>query len=297
MPRRRGRPWVAIAISAAIHSLLLLVTINPWLPPLKRPDRPSLIPMPRASEGPVAVGMVYLAPAEGVGSGGTPGVEQAVPALPPTAAQAPPAIEAVPEIRPRVIARDTGLFTPIRPPAAVEPGAAGRGGMQPIRPALGEGTLWVRPLPLPPRQLAEALSGRTHIELIDSAVSAIVQAYLDSVAASPTRPGAPLPSWTREIQGQTFGIDSRYIYLGPLRIPAAILALLPIQGGGNIDLVEGRRLAAIRADLEYATRRAETMDDFRRAIREVRERREQEREFERNRRAQPPALPDTSRHR
>lgn len=296
MPRRRVRPWMAIAISVAIHSLLLLVTINPWLPPLKRPDRPSLIPLPQPSEGPVAVDMVFLAPADGLGSGGAAGVEQAVPSLPPTGAETPPPIQMAPEIQPRVIARDTGLFTPIRPPAA-EPGAAARGGIQPIRPALGEGTLWVRPLPLPPRQLAEALSGRTHIELLDSAVSAIVQAYIDSVVSSPTRPGAPLPSWTREIQGQTFGIDSRYIYLGPLRIPAAILALLPIQGGGNVDLVEGRRLAAIRADLEYATRRAETMEDFRRAIREVRERREQEREFERNRRAQPPAPPDTSRNR
>ncbi|MFN2317882.1 MAG: hypothetical protein ABR602_14530 [Gemmatimonadales bacterium] len=295
LPRRRARPWVAIAISVAIHSLLLLVTINPWLPPRRPSNRPPLLPMPRTSDGPLAVDMVFLVPAEGQGSGDQPGVERMVPEVVGPAPEPTP-LQPVPDPRPVVISRDTGAFTPIRPPE--QPGVAPRGGIQRIGPALGEGTLWVRPLPLPPRELAEVLTQRSHIELVDSAVSAIVQAYLDSVMTSPSRPGAPAPSWTTDIQGQTFGIDSKYIYLGPLRIPAALLALLPIQGGGNMDLQEGRQLAAIRADLQYAARRAETMDDFRKAIREIRERRDQEREFERNRRSAPPPIPpDTSRSR
>lgn len=295
LPRRRARPWVAIAISVAIHSLLLLVTINPWLPPRRPSTRPPLLPMPRTSDGPVAVDMVFLVPAEGQGSGGQPGVERVRPELVGPAPEATP-LQPIPVPRPVVVTRDTGTFMPIRPADPV--GVAPRGGIQRIGPALGEGTLWVRPLPLPPRELAEVLTQRSHIELVDSAVSAIVQAYLDSVMTSPSRPGAPAPSWTTDIQGQTFGIDSKYIYLGPLRIPAALLALLPISGGGNMDLQEGRRLAAIRADLQYAARRAETMDDFRKAIREIRERRDQEREFERNRRSAPPPIPpDTSRSR
>lgn len=238
--------------------------------------------------------MVFLVPAEGQGSGERSGVERQTP--PPAGTRpVPPPLEPVPEVRPQVVVQDTGALTPVRPPVVAGPPT---GGVRQIRPALGQGTLWVRPLPLPPRELAQALTQRTHTELVDSAVSAIVQSYIDSVMASPTRPGAPAPSWTTEIQGQTFGIDSKFIYLGPLRIPAAILALLPITGGGNADLVEGRRMAAIRADLEYASRRAQTMDDFRKAIREIRERREQEREFERNRRSAPPPIPpDTSRTR
>ncbi|HUG28288.1 MAG TPA: hypothetical protein VMK53_08335 [Gemmatimonadales bacterium] len=295
LPRRRARPWVAIAISVAIHGLLLFVTINPWLPPLRRTDRPPLLPMPPATDGPVAVEMVFLVPAEGQGSGDLPGVERVQPEVTGPRPEPTP-LQPAPEARPVVVSRDTGAFTPIRPPDA--PSTSPRGGIRRIGPALGEGTLWVRPLPLPPRELAEALTQRSHIELVDSAVSAIVQAYLDSVMTSPSRPGAPAPSWTTDIQGQTFGIDSKYIYLGPLKIPAALLALLPIQGGGNMDLQEGRRLAAIRADLQYAARRAETMDDFRKAIREIRERRDQEREFERNRRSAPPPIPpDTSRSR
>ena len=43
---------------------------------------------------------------------------------------------------------------------------------------------WVRPLPLPPRDLARRL-GPTHAELVDSAVQAIVQQYLDSMAREP----------------------------------------------------------------------------------------------------------------
>lgn len=286
---------MAIAISVAIHGLLLFVTINPWLPPLRPSDRRPLLPMPPATDGPVAVDMVFLVPAEGQGSGDLPGVERVQPEVAGPAPEPMP-LQPAPDPRPVIIARDTGAFTPIRPPDA--PSASPRGGIRRIGPALGEGTLWVRPLPLPPRELAAVLTQRSHIELVDSAVSAIVQAYLDSVMTSPSRPGAPAPSWTTDIQGQTFGIDSKYIYLGPLRIPAALLALLPIQGGGNMDLQEGRRLAAIRADLQYAARRAETMDDFRKAIREIRERRDQEREFERNRRSAPPPIPpDTARSR
>lgn len=294
LPRRRIRPWVAVVLSIAVHSLLLFVTIAPWYPPERQTARVPVLPSPTATEGPLAVEMIYLTPTEGRGAGEQPGVELI---RPETAGQTPrpTPLLPIPEFRPTVVARDTGAMTPARPPV-LPPGADLPAGIRRIGPALGEGTLWVRPLPLPPRELAEALTGRSHIELVDSAVSAIVQAYLDSVLTSPTRPGAPPPSWTTEIQGQTFGIDSRYIYLGPLRIPAALLALLPIQVGGNMDLVEGRRLAAIRADLEYAARRAETMDDFRKAIREIRERREREREFERNRRSTPPAAPpDTSR--
>lgn len=295
LPRRRARPWVAIAVSVAIHSLLLLVTITPHLPPPRPTDRPPVLPMQRTTDGPVAVEMIFLAPAEGQGTGDRPGVELVRPEVTGPAPERAP-LQPVPETRPLVVSRDTGMFVPIRPPDPT--GVGPRGGIQRIGPALGQGTLWVRPLPLPPRELAEVLTQRSHIELVDSAVSAIVQAYLDSVMTSPSRPGAPPPSWTTDIQGQTFGIDSKYIYLGPLRIPAALLALLPIQGGGNMDLQEGRRLAAIRADLQYAARRAETMDDFRKAIREIRERRDQEREFERNRRSAPPPIPpDTSRSR
>lgn len=282
-----------VAINIAIHSLLLLVTIRPWLPPARRLIDPDVFLAALPSEGPQAVEMIYLTPAEGQGQGNQQGVTLTRPpdfGVVPQVVTRPPQ----PELTPPQLAVDTGRMVPVQVVPTPGPPGAGAGPGR-LGPARGEGTLWVQPLPLPPRELAQRLS-RSHIELVDSAVSAIVQAYIDSVVTAPSRSGA-LPSWTTDIEGQTFGIDSKYIYLGPLKIPSAILALLPIPGGGNADLVEGRRLAAIRADLMYAVQRAENMDDFKKAIQEIRERREKEREFERNQRQRPPVVPDTGRAR
>jgi hypothetical protein len=156
-----------------------------------------------------------------------------------------------------------------------------------IGPGLADGRLWVRPLPLPPRELAQRLS-RNRVELLDSAVSAIVQAYLDSIANDPATKNAKLPEWTTEIAGKKFGLDSKNIYIAGLKIPAAVLALLPISGG-NIDQNRAyNRLMDLRADLLYAAQRAQTMEEFKQIIREIRERKEREREFEKNQRTAPP---------
>ena len=47
--------------------------------------------------------------------------------------------------------------------------------------------------------------------------------------------------------GQKYGLDSQYIYLGKFKIPSAILAALPLNRGG----VEGSRIIEARnADLD-----------------------------------------------
>jgi hypothetical protein len=140
---------------------------------------------------------------------------------------------------------------------------------------------------LPPRELAERLS-QSRAELVDSAVSVIVQAYLDSIASDPVSKNVGLPSWTTEVAGRKFGLDSKNIYIAGLKIPAAVLALLPI-GGGNIDQNRAyNRLMDLRGDLLYAARRAETLEEFKEVIREIRLRKEREREFEKNQRTAPP---------
>ena len=157
-----------------------------------------------------------------------------------------------------------------------------------IGPGLAEGRLWVRPLPLPPQELAERLSGRKHAELVDSAVDAIVQAYLDSIAADPMSRKAGLPSWTTNVAGTKFGLDSSNIYIAGLKIPAAVLALLPIPGG-NIDQSRAyNHLMAMRADLQYAAQRSQNLQEFKDMIRDMRLRKEREEEFKRNQRTAPP---------
>jgi hypothetical protein len=174
---------------------------------------------------------------------------------------------------------DTGAA----PAAPRRPAVIGR-----IGPDLAEGRLWVRPLPLPPKELAERLSGKDHADLVDSAVTAIEQGYLYSNAADPSARQAGLPSWTTNVAGSKFGLVSSNIYFAGLKIPAAVLALLPIPAG-NIDQNRAyNHLMAMRADLQYAAQRSQNLQEFKDMIRDMRLRKEREEEFQRNQRTAPP---------
>lgn len=200
--------------------------------------------------------------------------------------------------QPRTAAPESPRSTP-RPP---EPAPALRGGpvappdsglattrrrrTQRIGPEYGDGVGWVRPVPVSPQDLARHLE-RSHVEQIDSAVTAIMQAFLDSLA---NEPGAArkMPDWTTTLAGSKFGLDSRYIYVAGLKIPAAVLALLPLPGGNVSQDRALDHVIDMRADIEQAARRARNMDDFKQAIREIRDRKQRERDFERAQREPPP---------
>jgi hypothetical protein len=151
-----------------------------------------------------------------------------------------------------------------------------------IAPQYARGRLWVRPLPLPPRELAQRLTG-SRKALADSAVNRAVQAYLDSVAADPNAPKA-MPSWTTQLAGKTFGVDSKYLYIAGLKIPAAVLALLPIvPAGANYDRDQAwRQMMDLRADIQQAAMRSANKEEFKKAIKEIRERKARAEEFQRN---------------
>ncbi len=272
LPPTRRWPRLAIAASLAVHSLMLFAWIEGRPPVL--PHRPSeLIILAPPAEGPAAVPMPYRLPrAEGRAGTGIVGERPSRPAVLPR----PQSVAVLPEPRPPRPAPDTGS----PPPPRVRP-AIGR-----IGAGLADGRLWVRPLPLPPKELAQRLS-KTHVELVDSAVTAIVQGYLDSIAADPTGRAQALPSWTREIAGKKFGIDSRNIYIAGLKIPAAVLALLPIPAGNMDQNRAYNHLMDLRSDLQYAAQRAENLAEFKAMIREMRLRKEREREFEQNQRTAP----------
>jgi hypothetical protein len=273
MPPRRRWPWIAIAASVAVHSLLLFGWVGGRLPVL--PRRPSeLIVLAPPAKGEAAVPMPYHAPrTEGTAGPGIAGERPSRLVLHPR----PQTVTVLPEPKPSPSPADTG-GAPTPPPRQAV-GLIGRG--------LADGRLWVRPLPLPPKELASRLS-RSHTDLVDSAVTAIVQAYLDSIASDPSARAQTLPSWTKEIAGKKFGIDSKNIYIAGLKIPAAVLALLPIPAG-NIDQNRAyNHLMDLRADLQYAAQRSENLDEFKAMIRDMRLRKEREREFERNQRTAPP---------
>jgi hypothetical protein len=281
LPSRRPWPWIAIVASLILHSFLLFGWVGGRLP--KVPHRPSqLIVLAPPSEGTDEVPMRYQLPeAVAPRSGrqladsrrGTPGRRPVRPAL----RNPPEAVAVLPEKQPDHVMADTGSAPKVQPQTQF-----GR-----IGPGLAQGRLWVRPLPLPAQELAQRLT-KTRAQLVDSAVTAIVQAYLDSIANDPATKNQGLPSWTTELAGKKFGLDSKNIYIAGLKIPAAVLALLPIPAG-NIDQNRAyNHFMDLRADLLYAAQRAQTLDEFKQVIREIRARKEREREFEKNQRTAPP---------
>jgi hypothetical protein len=275
---RRGgrRPWLAIAVSAAAHVALLVFGSIEGRPPEIPRRPPQLVVLAPPAEGPREAPMRYE---QGGGASGRQGSGVDPTPTPPRPEPETPVVVQEPR-EPETERSDTGA-TPA--PAPRPPVTIGR-----IGPGLAEGRLWVRPLPLPPKELAERLTQQRHVELVDSAVTAIVQGYLESIANDPASRGQALPSWTKEIAGKKYGIDSKSIYIAGLKIPAAVLALLPIPAG-NIDQNRAyNHLMDLRSDLQYAAQRAENLEEFKTMIREMRLRKEQEREFERNQRTAPP---------
>lgn len=153
-------------------------------------------------------------------------------------------------------------------------------------PRLGNGALWVRPLRFAdlPQDVRESM-------LRDPATSARLQALFDSIRNEPGAEQA-LPAWAVDIPGLgRAGLDSGWIMLGPIRIPAAVLALIPFPQGNIEEAERAERLADMRADLLRAAQRAATVDEFKRAVRELRERKQRERDMERARRGRDTIIP------
>jgi hypothetical protein len=260
----RRRRWLAISVSLAVHSLLFLVVIEGHLPDWVRPSSMVMITLP-SPEPARSIPVPFFVPLEERGNG------RAHIVIPPVR-PLPERIETRP-IEPIVIELpDTGGA--LRDPAGK------------IGPGLATGRLWVRPLPLPPKELAQRLKP-SHQQLVDSAVTAIVQAYLDSMAVEPGADHVKLPDWTTEVGGRKFGLDSRNIYIAGLKIPAAVLALLPIPTIGNQQRALDHNGEWIAEDLRRAAQRSATFDEFKQAVRELRERKAYEKELERAQKAKP----------
>lgn len=115
----------------------------------------------------------------------------------------------------------------------------------------------------------------------DSAVRAIFEIYREAVLAAQDNPTRSPRDWTIEKNGKKYGLDSQYVYLGRFKLPSAILAALPFNTAG-VDgdrLIRGRNADWIRQDiLSHAQGLSE--DDFRAAVKRIRERKEREHQEE-----------------
>ncbi len=274
MPRESRAAWPALAASLLAHAVLLAVVVS-----FARVQMLVVQPEPEVSMAvleamPVAEAVLDQRPTSAARASPTP-----TPG--PPAAPRPGAPPASRPLGGLAAARDsTGSLPEGAEPEDVATLPPGR-----IGAALASGKLWIRPLPLPPRELAARRTG-TPGELADSVVTRVIQAFLDSLAADPASRNAQLPSWTTNIAGAKFGLDSKWIHVAGLKIPAALLALLPIPYGGNEQRAFDRS-EWLYEDLRQASQRASNLAEFKKTIREIRERKQAEREFERNQRTPP----------
>ncbi len=153
-------------------------------------------------------------------------------------------------------------------------------------PQPGDGRLWVSPRPALPAAIAERLYGDTTGR--DQVVVARLRAMVDSLNEfiDAEQRAHRIPSWTTDVAGTKFGIDSQFIHVAGIKIPTALLALLPITlpEGNYGEQQRARQLQEMREDIYYSAQRTATMEEFRRYVRELRARREAERELERRRR-------------
>jgi hypothetical protein len=130
-----------------------------------------------------------------------------------------------------------------------------------------------RRIALEPGTLAH--TPRTIAEDVDSIVDLAIGIVQDSmaIAAGRKKPG----EWTiKGKDGQTWGWDQSGIRLGKFTIPQALLALLPLNVGSAQSPIEARSAAFIRRDIMDNGQRAISEDEFRAAVKRIRERKERE---------------------
>ena len=138
-----------------------------------------------------------------------------------------------------------------------------------IRPQYSDPRVWE-----PPGRVVG--TPKTVAQAIDSIIIDAIAPYNDSVAAAA---GKRDPTdWTIKKGGYKWGMDSKAIRLGPLSIPTALLAMLPLNITGNPQAYErNRSYAAMNRDINWHAQQAINEADFMKAVRGIRERKERER--------------------
>jgi hypothetical protein len=115
---------------------------------------------------------------------------------------------------------------------------------------------------------------RTIADDVDSIMNIAIGIYNDSmgVYARQRKPG----DWTiKGKDGEKWGVDQKYIYVGKYRIPSALLALLPLNVSAQSP-IERRSAEYIRRDVLDNAQRSISEDEFRAAVKRIRERKERE---------------------
>jgi hypothetical protein len=261
-----GSVAVSIAIHVVVGAALLWVLSIPY--PLRE-----LLERARPRVDPERISFVTI-PDRGVTTPGREGGDD----LPERPNAAP--LPTQPLIAP--VATPSSIEPP--PPAPSEPVGGsgplvGRGGpVRGIEPSYSDARLWVDPnavvLALP-KNISEHL---------DSMVVTGIQRVRDSLmlANAARRPG----DWTWTRDGKKYGWDSLGIHLGGVTIPREALLLAGlfanVDASSNPTVADRARvIRSMTQDINYHAPRAMNAEEFRTAVKRIRQRKERERQQER----------------
>lgn len=166
----------------------------------------------------------------------------------------------------------------------------GGGPLRGIQPRYADPRLWGEPG-------AVVVAPKTPAERLDSVIVGDITAHNDSIRVASGGQRAP-GDWTFQHNGQKYGMDSKYIRLGPVSIPTAVLAMLPLNVSANPTTSERARTLNSQHDEIFANAQRGINDaDFQKAVREIRQRKERERKEAvqaKQRAADEPAAPGTN---
>ena len=283
--RGRGRSRGSLAVSVGIHVAVMIALLNiVFRYPIGR----------SAEDGPTQVAperLRYVQVAAQPSAGGTPSAAPTTRG--PVATRRLRAPSSVP----------LGIPQPAPSPSAAAPGVEDRaGGAGPpgdvtpgtgVQPAYTDPRLWPQPGPFTP--LPKTMAERT-----DSAVKAAFGIFADSMRVAEANKGRAPGDWTfKDKNGRRWGWDPSGIRLGKVTIPQAVLALLPLNVQTNPtfnDPVNRREMGFQSGDIAFHANRAVSDDEFRRAVKRIRERKDRERAAERGTKAndgepQPAVIP------
>ena len=152
------------------------------------------------------------------------------------------------------------------------PLVGGGGVLRGVQPSYGDGRVWPAPGAL-------VTAPKSEDERRDSLLSSRLQRYRDSLNVAGNSELGPdaRPSWIyKGRHGSEWGMDQHTIKLGKFSLPSALLYQLPLakyQG----DISRDREANLRAADMSYAVRRGLTEEQFRAAVKAIRERKERER--------------------
>ena len=268
------RPSGSLILSLSFHAVLGVVVLRAmlgsaaWLQIPQNDSKP-------AQETVRYVGLAgRVAPTPVKGREGGNGIPERKIENPPAAV--PPA----PRVIPTTLPPAPVASMPPEPPSGYGP-LVGRGGpLRGIEPAYTDQRVWTDLVNAPTMP-------KTAKQRVDSVIADRFSHIQDSLRVAQANQGRDPRDWTVEKGGYKWGMDPKFIRLGPVSIPTTLLALLPMNKAlqGNVFAAERRRQQdAWSREINEQAQRSLNEDEFRVAVKRLRERKEKERQLKKGER-------------